>query len=124
LKVVLTFISVVSSRFQKETSAVKVTVCTHDNHFVVGEYFFYLTRHVARMMTTKKAYELLVGKSLEKCPYGRPKIRCENSIKTDFRDMGLRVRRGCNWLGTVSNGDLWLISGVEPSGSCTALLVK
>jgi hypothetical protein len=42
-------------------------------------------------------YKILVGKPEGKRPFGRPRRRWENHIKTDHKD-GVRVWTGCIWL--------------------------
>jgi hypothetical protein len=44
--------------------------------------------HVARMGETRNAYRILVGKSEEKRPLGRPRRRWVDNSKMDFREMG------------------------------------
>ena len=44
--------------------------------------------HVARMEQPRNAYRVLVGKSEEKRPLGRPRRRWENNIKMDLREVG------------------------------------
>jgi hypothetical protein len=45
------------------------------------------------------AYRVLVGKSEEKRPLGRPARRWEDNIKMDLRVMGWVVWTGLIWLG-------------------------
>jgi hypothetical protein len=43
--------------------------------------------HVARMVETRNAYRMLVGKPEEKRPLGRPRRRWVDSIKIDLREI-------------------------------------
>jgi hypothetical protein len=44
--------------------------------------------HVALMGERRGAYRVLVGKSEEKRPLGRPRCRWEDNIKMDLREVG------------------------------------
>ena len=44
--------------------------------------------HVARMGERRGVHRVLVGKSEEKRPLGRPRLRWENNIKMDLQEMG------------------------------------
>jgi hypothetical protein len=48
------------------------------------------------------AYKLLFGKPEGKTPLGRPRHRCEDSIKMDVRDIGWD---GVDWIGLVQDRD-------------------
>jgi hypothetical protein len=41
--------------------------------------------HVARLGEKRNAYRILVGKPEGKRPLGRPRRRCEDNIKMDFK---------------------------------------
>ena len=43
--------------------------------------------HKARIRERRGAYRVLVGKSEERRPFGKPKLRWENNIKTDVREV-------------------------------------
>jgi hypothetical protein len=59
--------------------------------------------HVARTGEGRNVYRVLVGKPERKSPFGRPRRRWENGIKTDLREIGWGVWSGFSWLriGTV-----------------------
>jgi topoisomerase IA-like protein len=44
--------------------------------------------HVARMGDSRCAYRVLVERSEEKRPVGRPRCRWEDNIKVDFQEVG------------------------------------
>jgi hypothetical protein len=44
--------------------------------------------HVARTGEELKTYRVLVGKSEEKRPLGRPRLRWEDKIRMDLREIG------------------------------------
>jgi hypothetical protein len=44
--------------------------------------------HVARMGEKRNAYRMLVGKSEDKRPLGRPRRRSVDNIKIDLREIG------------------------------------
>jgi hypothetical protein len=46
------------------------------------------TGHVARMREERKVYTVLVGKPEGKRPLGRPRIRWEDGIRMDVREIG------------------------------------
>jgi hypothetical protein len=51
--------------------------------------------HVACMGEGRGVYRVLVGKPEDKRPLGRPRHRWEDSIKLDFREIGIN---GANWI--------------------------
>ena len=51
--------------------------------------------HVACMGERRGAYRVLVGKSEEKRPLGRPRCRWENNIKMDIQEVGCV---GMDWI--------------------------
>jgi hypothetical protein len=60
--------------------------------------------HVARMGEERKLYKVLVGKSEEKRPLGRPRRRWEDGIRMDLREIGLR---GVDWIRLFQDRDRW-----------------
>ena len=46
------------------------------------------TGHIARMEQFRNAYRVLVGKPEGKRPLGRPRLRWEDNIKMDLREVG------------------------------------
>jgi hypothetical protein len=50
--------------------------------------------HVARMGEERGVHRVLVGKSEGKGPLGRPRRRCEDNIKMDFRRLEWGVGTG------------------------------
>jgi hypothetical protein len=44
--------------------------------------------HAARMGDMRNAYNVLVGKPDGKRPLGRPRLRCEDNIRIDLREIG------------------------------------
>jgi hypothetical protein len=45
-------------------------------------------RHVARTWEKRNAYRILAGKPEGKRPLGRPRLRWEDNIKMDLREIG------------------------------------
>jgi hypothetical protein len=62
--------------------------------------------HVARMGEERKVYKVLMGKPEGKRPLGRPRLRWEDGIRMDFREIGLGVWIGFGWLRTGTGGGL------------------
>jgi len=60
--------------------------------------------HVARMGEDRGVQRVLVGKSEEKRPLGRPRRRWEDNIKMDFQEVG--GGRG-DWMELVQDRDRW-----------------
>jgi hypothetical protein len=56
--------------------------------------------------TTKCAYRVLVGKPEGRRPLGRPRRRCENNVKMEFREMGRGTWTGLIWLRIWTGGGL------------------
>jgi hypothetical protein len=52
----------------------------------------------------RNAYRILVGKSEGKRPLGRPRLRWEDNIKLDLRDMGWGVMY---WIHLAQDRDQW-----------------
>jgi hypothetical protein len=51
--------------------------------------------HVARKGEGRGVYRALVGRPEGKTPLGRPRRRCEDNIKLDFKEIGID---GANWI--------------------------
>jgi hypothetical protein len=51
--------------------------------------------NVARMREGRGVYRVLVGRPERKRPLGRPRLRWENNIKMDLREVGID---GVNWI--------------------------
>jgi hypothetical protein len=54
------------------------------------------------MGKNKNAYRMLVGKTLRKCPLGRPRRRWEDNIKMDLGREVVRRVSEWSWLRTAS----------------------
>jgi hypothetical protein len=59
--------------------------------------------HVARMEAGRGVYRILVGRPEGKRPLGRPRLRWEDDIKMDLREIGIA---GVNWIRIGSSGGL------------------
>jgi hypothetical protein len=80
---------------------------------------------VARMGEERKVYRVLVGKPEGNRPLGRPRLRWEDGIRMDLREIGLGGGGGLD--STVSGqGPVagCCERGDEPSGSCATELVS
>ncbi|KAJ4438304.1 hypothetical protein ANN_14243 [Periplaneta americana] len=73
--------------------------------------------HVAHMGESRNAYRVLVGRSEEKSPLGRPRCRWEDNIKMDLREVGCDDRYCIN---LAQDRDL-CEGGNEPPGSLKAI---
>jgi hypothetical protein len=60
--------------------------------------------NVARMMESRTAYRLMVGKPEAKRLLGRPRRRCVDSIQIDFAEMGWDCMSGT---GLAQDRDKW-----------------
>jgi hypothetical protein len=54
--------------------------------------------HVARLGEGRDVYRVLVRKSEEKRPLGRPRRRWEDNTKMDLQEVGCGVWTGLKWL--------------------------
>ena len=54
-----------------------------------------LVKHVARMGERRSIHRILVGKTEEKRPLGRPTFRREDNIKLDLQEVGCG---GMDWI--------------------------
>ncbi|KAJ4434458.1 hypothetical protein ANN_23020 [Periplaneta americana] len=59
---------------------------------------------VARMVESRNAYRVLVGRPEGKIPLGRPKRRWEDNIKMDLREVGYDDR---DWMNLAQDRDRW-----------------
>jgi hypothetical protein len=50
------------------------------------------------MGESRGVYRVLVGKSEGKRPLGRPRLKWEDNIKMDLKEMGWGARTGLIWL--------------------------
>jgi hypothetical protein len=62
--------------------------------------------HVACTEEGKGVYRVLVGRPEGKRPLGRPRLRWEDNIKMDLREIGIDGRTGFGWLRIGSSGGL------------------
>jgi len=60
--------------------------------------------HVERMGERRGVYRVLVGKSEEKRPMGRPRRRLEDNINMDLQDVGCG---GMDWIEVAWDWDRW-----------------
>jgi hypothetical protein len=61
-------------------------------------------RHVARMGEGRGIYRALVGRPEGKRPLGRRRLRGEDNIKMDFREIGIDV---ANWIQLARDRVQW-----------------
>ena len=59
--------------------------------------------HVALMGKRRDANRILVGKPEGRRPFGKPRLRWENNIKMDLREVG----GGTDWIYLVQNRKSW-----------------
>ena len=57
--------------------------------------------HVLRMEEVS-AFKILIGKSTEKRPLGRPRRKWEGNIRMDLREIGVNAR---NWVASAQDGE-------------------
>jgi hypothetical protein len=62
--------------------------------------------YVARMGGKEDCNRILVGKLEEKRPLGRPRRRCDDNIKMDFREIGWS---GMDWIYLAQNRGQWRV---------------
>jgi hypothetical protein len=60
--------------------------------------------HVARVGERRGAYRVLVGKSEEKRPLGKPRHRWVDNVKMDFQEEVCGAWTGLNWLRIETGG--------------------
>ena len=60
--------------------------------------------HVTRMGNEKRAWTLLIGKPEGKRPVGRPKMRWENNVNHDLREVDYT---GDDWKTLAEDGEGW-----------------
>jgi hypothetical protein len=60
--------------------------------------------HVARMEEVRGAYNILVGKPEGRRPLGRPRLRWEDNIKMDLREIGFG---DVDWIHLSQDRDRW-----------------
>jgi hypothetical protein len=60
--------------------------------------------HIAFMGDRRGIYRVLVGKSEEKIPLGRPRRRWEDNIKRDLHEVECGVWTGSSWLRIWTGG--------------------
>ena len=76
-----------------------------------------LARHVARLGYGRRAHKILSGKPERTRPRRSPKIRWEDNIIRDLKEIG---HEG-DWKTLVQDRVTWHPSGNEPSGSIMSL---
>jgi hypothetical protein len=62
--------------------------------------------HVVCMGDMRNAYKILVGKSEVKIPLRRPRHKCEDNIKMDIMEVGLKVWARLFWFRIRTGGRL------------------
>jgi hypothetical protein len=60
--------------------------------------------HVVQMGEMRNAYNILVGKSEVKRPFGIPRLRWEDNIKMDLKEIGWE---GVDWIHQVQDRVQW-----------------
>jgi hypothetical protein len=60
--------------------------------------------HVARMGKVRGVYEVLVGRPETKRPMGRPRLRWEDNIKLDLREVGIDEEK---WIHLAQDRVQW-----------------
>ena len=54
------------------------------------------------MEEERSAFKILTDKPTEMRPLGRPRRRCEDSIRMDFKEIGINTR---NWVDSTQDTD-------------------
>ena len=60
--------------------------------------------HVARMEEGRSGFKVLTGKPTGKRPLGIPRIRWENNIAMDLKEISINTR---NWVDSAQDKDYW-----------------
>jgi len=60
--------------------------------------------HVASMGEIRGVYRISVGKPERRRPFGRPRCRWKNNIKTDLQEVGCG---GMDWIKLAQDRDRW-----------------
>ena len=63
-----------------------------------------MVEHVARLEERKDVYRVLVRKLEGKRQLGKPRSRCEDSVKMDVQEVGCGTM---DWIGLSQYGDRW-----------------
>ena len=53
-----------------------------------------------------RAFKLLIGKSAGKRPLGKHRLRWDDDIRMDLREIGINTR---NWVDSVQDRDYWRV---------------
>jgi len=78
-------------------------VCSNQEEWVGGVFIIYGEKKVA--------YRILMEKTERKRPLGRPRLRWEDNIKMDIKEVGWEAWTGLIWL-SVWRGDVLLYNAV------------
>ena len=60
--------------------------------------------HVARMEEGRNAFKILTGNPTGKRSLGRSRLRWEDNIRIDLREIGINTRK---WVDSAHNMDYW-----------------
>ncbi|KAJ4450850.1 hypothetical protein ANN_02281 [Periplaneta americana] len=71
--------------------------------------------HVARMGESRNAYRVLVGRPEGIRPFGRPRLKWEDNIKMDLREVGYDDRK---WINLAQDRDQWRAYILEKKWEC------
>ena len=63
--------------------------------------------HVAHIGNSRGAYRIFLGKPEGKRPLGRSRLRWEDYIKMDFKEVGKGAWTGLIWLRIGTGGGHW-----------------
>ena len=54
----------------------------------------------------RTAFEILTGKPIEKRPLGRPRLRLEDNIRMDLKEICINTK---NWVNSAQDRDYWRV---------------
>jgi hypothetical protein len=63
-----------------------------------------VVKEIPKYKWMSNAYRILVGKPEGKRPLGRPRRRCVDNIKLDFKEVGWD---GMDWIDLIQDRDQW-----------------
>jgi hypothetical protein len=60
--------------------------------------------HVAKIEEGRSAFKILTGTPAGKRPLGKPRLRWEDNVRIDLKEIGINTR---NWVDSAQDRDCW-----------------